>query len=464
MNELTKDIIDEISDEQERISKLSDNIEIAKDKDMSSLTKLIKEEIKDIKYKFLKLGGYFKILKEKYHRETIEIYNKQNNSNIVYEEVENFSRYSKSTNRSFEQYCKQFDIPYTSIWRMIQVYDNFTEEYIESLPKSMRSFQTLSRLLSVEENHFNIEDFLNLKLVGIEFPTDCQKFNKDLDYSEIRQAISKHNQLTREYKKIQQELAKEGITLEEKLISEEEVLKKKLMDELNDLRKYKTKMENEKDKIIKKEIEDSIKYYEIQAKSFELEKEKLEKKYGNIDKKIKEQELRQIQLDELEEDIEKREKELEELYISNDDVKEERKELLDKRAKLSKEVAKISNEISALTNEKVETIKSLESIQNDINKLIPFRNKFAYLNNYKTTLIEIIDKTKKIEEILSDPECQEYISDEIIKKSYVEVLDETLDMFANLYEKLGIPNTRIIAHNLKNSIVIETDTNIQKGK
>ena len=91
-------------------------------------------------------------------------------------------------------------------------------------------------------------------------------------------------------------------------------------------------------------------------------------------------------------------------------------------------------------------------------KLITFRNKFAYLNNYKTTLIEIIDKTKKIEEILSDPECQEYISDEIIKKSYVEVLDETLDVFANLYEKLGIPNTRIIAHNLKNSIVIETDT------
>ena len=44
-------------------------------------------------------------------------------------------------------------------------------------------------------------------------------------------------------------------------------------------------------------------------------------------------------------------------------------------------------------------------------------------------------KLKKIEEILSDPECQEYISDEIIKKSYVEVLDETLDVFANLYEK-----------------------------
>ena len=40
----------------------------------------------------------------------------------------------------------------------------------------------------------------------------------------------------------------------------------------------------------------------------------------------------------------------------------------------------------------------------------------------------------------------------------MEVLDETLDVFANLYEKLGIPNTRIIAHNLKNSIVIETDT------
>ena len=102
MNELTKDIIDEISDEQERISKLSYNIEIAKDKDMSSLTKLIKEEIKDIKYKFLKLGGYFKILKEKYNRETIEIYNKQNNSNIVYEEVEYFSNYKKSTNRSFK--------------------------------------------------------------------------------------------------------------------------------------------------------------------------------------------------------------------------------------------------------------------------------------------------------------------------------------------------------------------------
>ena len=419
-------------------------IEEAKILTQEEIDNRIINKIEDIKYGYLELGGYLKISKEIYLRDTIDIYNKKNGANIRYEEVEHMGSYMKETDRSFETYCKNtYNLTGSTVNMLIEVYLNYNKDRIKSMPNyDNKGYFTLGRLLSTEDDYFKVEDFLNLRASQSMQGVAMQ--NKDLTGPGLRKAIAKHNQLDREYNRLDKEAKEEGISVGEKVKKNQQELSDNLYNELVRLRNFKKKYETEKEDMLNKAMSEAVEHYEMQEKALMQKVEKLKAQYGNIEEAKRKIEIKEEELYAMENDY------LEKLRSlpKTEDVRKERNELLSEKTKLSNEIADLSNEITMLNNRKLETTKTIEKLEADLKDLAPFRDKMRYLYN---NINLIIDIKGRLDEILSQ-DYTEYLKYEDVKDIYLTTLDTLVETISSVYAKLG-ENDRIISFN--NSNIIE---------
>ena len=417
-------------------------IEEAKILTQEEIDNRVINKIEDIKYGYLELGGYLKISMEIYYRDTIDIYNKIKGTNVKYEEVEHMAIYTGETNRSFNDYCKNtYALASKTVNDLINVYSNYNEKRIDSMPKSARGYDTLDRLLSVEDEYFKAEDFLKLN-ANNGGPHTLK--NKDLTRRELKSAISNHNKSMKEYNKLEKEANKEGISVGEKVKKNQQELSDNLYNELVRLRNFKKKYEIEKEDMLNKAMSEAVEHYEMQEKALMQKVEKLKAQYGNIEEAKRKIEIKEEELYAMENDY------LEKLRSlpKTEDVRKERNELLSEKTKLSNEIANLSNEITILNNRKLETTKTIEKLEDDLKDLAPFRDKMRYLYN---NINLIIDIKGRLDEILSQ-DYTEYLKYEDVKDIYLTTLDTLVETISSVYEKLG-ESERIISFN--NSNIIE---------
>ena len=418
-------------------------IEEAKILTQEEIDNRIINKIEDIKYGYLELGGYLKISKEIYFRDTIDIYNNMKGTNIKYEEVENISRYISETNRNFDTYCKNvYGLTQTTVSKLIEVYLNYDKERINFMPKSSKGYGMLGKLLTVEDDFFKVEDFLNLKYDETAVGSNMK--NKDLNYREMEKSIFNHNKLDKEYNQLEEEANKEGISVGEKVKKNQQELSDNLYNELVRLRNFKKKYETEKEDMLNKAMSEAVEHYEMQEKALMQKVEKLKAQYGNIEEAKRKIEIKEEELYAMENDY------LEKLRSlpKTEDVRKERNELLSEKTKLSNEIADLSNEITMLNNRKLETTKTIEKLEDDLKDLAPFRDKMRYLYN---NINLIIDIKGRLDEILSQ-DYTEYLKYEDVKDIYLTTLDTLVETISSVYEKLG-ESERIISFN--NSNIIE---------
>lgn len=418
-------------------------IEEAKKLTQEEIDNRIINKIEDIKYGFLELGGYLKISKEIYYRDTIDIYNKMKGTSIRYEDVENMALYTGETNRNFSDYCKNtYALTNNSINRLISVYSNYTEERIKLMPKSAKGFGILSKLISVEDENFSVEDFLNLN-VDVNASSSNIK-NKDLNYRNLEKSISHYNKLDKEYNKLEEEASKEGISVGEKVKKDQKELSDNLYNELIRLRNFKKKYETEKEDMLNEEVSKAVEHYEMQEKAMAQRVEKLKAQYGNIDEAKRKLEAKEEELYAMENDY------LEKLRSlpRTEDVKKERDNLLSEKTKLSNEIANLSNELAMLNSRKLETTKTIEKLEDDLKDLAPFRDKMKYLYNNINLIVDIKERL----DIILSQDYTEYLQYEDVKDVYLATLDNLVETISSVYAKLG-ENNRIISFN--NSNIIE---------
>ena len=257
-------------------------IEGAKVLTQEEIDNRIINKIENMKYGYLELGGYLKISKEIYFRDTIDIYNNMKGANIKYEEVENIGKYISKTNRNFDTYCKNvYGLAQTTVSRLIEVYLNYDKERINFMPKSSKGYSMLGKLLTVEDDFFKVEDFLDLKYD--EAAVGSNVINKDLNHREMQKSIFNHNKLDREYNRLDKEAKEEGISAGEKVKKNQKELSNDLYNELIRLRNFKKRYENEKEDMINKAMSEAVKRYEIEEKALKQKAEKLKAQYGNIE-------------------------------------------------------------------------------------------------------------------------------------------------------------------------------------
>ena len=418
-------------------------IEEAKILTQEEIDNRVINKIEDIKYGYLELGGYLKTSKEIYYRDTIDIYNKMKNTNIKYEEVKNMAMYLEVTNRNFDQHCRSsYGLAKDSVNRIIAVYINYSKERIELMPESTRGYGILNKLLTVEDEYFKVEDFLNLK-ASTDISVEHIK-NKDLNSKEIQNSIANYNKLNKEYNQLEEEANKEGISPGEKVKKNQKELSDNLYNELIRLRNFKKKYETEKEDMLNEEVSKAVEHYEMQEKALMQKVEKLKAQYGNIDVAKKKIEAKEEELYAMENDY------LEKLRSlpKTEDVKKERDSLLSEKTKLSNEIANLSNELAMLNSRKLETTKTIEKLEDDLKDLAPFRDKMRYLYN---NINLIIDIKGRLDEILSQ-DYTEYLKYEDVKDIYLTTLDTLVETISSVYEKLG-ESERIISFN--NSNIIE---------
>ena len=418
-------------------------IEEAKILTQEEIDNRVINKIEDIKYGYLELGGYLKTSKEIYYRDTIDIYNKMKNTNIKYEEVKNIAMYLEVTNRNFDQHCRSsYGLAKDSVNRIIAVYINYSKERIELMPESTRGYGILNKLLTVEDEYFKVEDFLNLK-ASTDISVEHIK-NKDLNSKEIQNSIANYNKLNKEYNQLEEEANKEGISPGEKVKKNQKELSDNLYNELIRLRNFKKKYETEKEDMLNEEVSKAVEHYEMQEKALMQKVEKLKAQYGNIDVAKKKIEAKEEELYAMENDY------LEKLRSlpKTEDVKKERDSLLSEKTKLSNEIANLSNELAMLNSRKLETTKTIEKLEDDLKDLAPFRDKMRYLYN---NINLIIDIKGRLDEILSQ-DYTEYLKYEDVKDIYLTTLDTLVETISSVYEKLG-ESERIISFN--NSNIIE---------
>ena len=418
-------------------------IEGAKILTQEEIDNRIINKIEDMKYGYLELGGYLKISKEIYFRDTIDIYNNMKGANIKYEEVENIGKYISKTNRNFDTYCKNvYGLTQATVSRLIEVYLNYDKERINFMPKSSRGYGMLGKLLTVEDDFFKVEDFLNLN-VDVNASSSNIK-NKDLNYRDMKKSIFNHNKLDKEYNQLEEEAGKEGISVGEKVKKNQKELSNDLYNELVRLRNFKKKYETEKEDMLNKAMSEAVEHYEMQEKALMQKVEKLKAQYGNIEEAKRKIEIKEEELYAMENDY------LEKLRSlpKTEDVRKERNELLSEKTKLSNEIADLSNEITMLNNRKLETTKTIEKLEDDLKDLAPFRDKMRYLYN---NINLIIDIKGRLDEILSQ-DYTEYLKYEDVKDIYLTTLDTLVETISSVYEKLG-ESERIISFN--NSNIIE---------
>ena len=286
------------------------------------------------------------------------------------------------------------------------------------------------------------EDFLNLKAGEHAKASDIK--NKDLTYDEIRKSITEHNQLDREYNRLDKEAKEEGISVGEKVKKNQQELSDNLYNELVRLRNFKKKYETEKEDMLNKAMSEAVEHYEMQEKALMQKVEKLKAQYGNIEEAKRKIEIKEEELYAMENDY------LEKLRSlpKTEDVRKERNELLSEKIKLSNEIANLSNEITMLNNRKLETTETIEKLEDDLKDLAPFRDKMRYLYN---NINLIIDIKGRLDEILSQ-DYTEYLKYEDVKDIYLTTLDTLVETISSVYEKLG-ESERIISFN--NSNIIE---------
>ena len=418
-------------------------IEEAKILTQEEIDNRIINKIEDMKYGYLELGGYLKISKEIYFRDTIDIYNNMKGTNIKYEECENIGIYIGATNRSFDTYCKNvYGLTQTTISKLIEVYLNYDKERINFMPKSSKGYSMLSKLLTVEDDFFKVEDFLNLKFDETAVGSNMK--NKDLNYREMEKSIVNHNKLDKEYNQLEEEASKEGISVGEKVKKNQQELSDNLYNELVRLRNFKKKYETEKEDMLNKAMSEAVEHYEMQEKALMQKVEKLKAQYGNIEEAKRKIEAKEEELYAMENDY------LEKLRSlpRTEDVKKERDNLLSEKTKLSNEIANLSNELAMLNSRKLETTETIEKLEDDLKDLAPFRDKMRYLYN---NINLIIDIKGRLDEILSQ-DYTEYLKYEDVKDIYLTTLDTLIKTISNVYEKLG-ESERIISFN--NSNIIE---------
>lgn len=418
-------------------------IEEAKVLTQDEIDKRIVNKIEDIKYGYLELGGYLKISKEIYCRDTIDIYNKMKGTDIKYEEVEFIAPYFGLTNRNFNDHCKNaYNLSISAANRLIDVYSNYTKERINSMPKSSKNYTILSRLLSVEEDFFKVEDFFNLKS-SLCAHVDGVK-NKDLTYREIRKSITEHNKLDKTYNELEKEAKEEGTSVGEVVKKNQKELSDNLYNELIRLRNFKKKYETEKEQMLNEEVSKAVEHYEMQEKAMMQKVEKLKAQYGNIETAKRKIEAKEEELYAMENDY------LEKLRSlpKTEDVKKERDSLLSEKTKLSNEIANLSNEITMLNNRKLETTKTIEKLEDDLKDLAPFRDKMKYLYNN----INLIADIKERLDVIISQDYSEFLQYTDVKEVYLATLDNLVETISSVYAKLG-ENDRIIS--FKNGNIIE---------
>lgn len=418
-------------------------IEEAKVLTQDEIDKRIVNKIEDIKYGYLELGGYLKISKEIYCRDTIDIYNKMKGTDIKYEEVESIAPYFVLTNRNFNDHCKNaYNLSISAANKLIDVYSNYTKERINSMPKSSKNYTVLSRLLSVEEDFFKVEDFFNLKS-SLCAHVDGVK-NKDLTYREIRKSITEHNKLDKTYNELEKEAKEEGTSVGEVVKKNQKELSDNLYNELIRLRNFKKKYETEKEQMLNEEVSKAVEHYEMQEKAMMQKVEKLKAQYGNIETAKRKIEAKEEELYAMENDY------LEKLRSlpKTEDVKKERDSLLSEKTKLSNEIANLSNEITMLNNRKLETTKTIEKLEDDLKDLAPFRDKMKYLYNN----INLIADIKERLDVIISQDYSEFLQYTDVKEVYLATLDNLVETISSVYAKLG-ENDRIIS--FKNGNIIE---------
>ena len=418
-------------------------IEEAKILTQEEIDNRIINKIEDIKYGYLELGGYLKMSKEIYFRDTIDIYNNMKGTNIKYEEVGNMGMYLEVTGRNFAQYCKDsYGLARNSVNYIISVYSNYSRERIESMPKNTRGYGILSKLLSVEDEYFKVEDFLNLSS-SVDMSTEHIK-NKELNSEEIKKSIINHNKLDKEYNRLDKEANKEGKSVGEKVKENQKELSDNLYNELIRLRNFKKKYEAEKEDMLNEEVSKAVEHYEMQEKAMMQRVEKLKAQYGNIDEAKRKLEAKEEELYAMENDY------LEKLRSlpKTEDVKKERDNLLSEKTKLSNEIANLSNELAMLNSRKLETTKTIEKLEDDLKDLAPFRDKMKYLYNNINLIVDIKERL----DIILSQDYTEYLQYEDVKDVYLATLDNLVETISSVYAKLG-ENDRIISFN--NSNIIE---------
>lgn len=417
-------------------------IEEAKILTQEEIDNKIINKIEDMKYGYLELGGYLKISKEIYFRDTIDIYNNMKGTSIKYEEVGNMGMYLEVTGRNFAQYCKDsYGLARNSVNHIISVYSNYSRERIESMPKNTRGYGILSKLLSVEDEYFKVEDFLNLSS-SVDMSTEHIK-NKELNSEEIKKSIINHNKLDKEYNRLDKEANKEGKSVGEKVKEDQKELSDKLYNELIRLRNFKKKYETEKEDMLNEEVSKAVEHYEMQEKAMMQRVEKLKAQYGNIDEAKRKLEAKEEELYAMENDY------LEKLRSlpKTEDVKKERDNLLSEKTKLSNEIANLSNELAMLNSRKLETTKTIEKLEDDLKDLAPFRDKMRYLYN---NINLITDIQERLDVILSQ-DYSEFLEYADVKDVYITTLDNLVETISNVYTRLG-ENDRIISFNKSNII------------
>ena len=417
-------------------------IEEAKILTQEEIDNKIINKIDDMKYGFLELGGYLKISREIYFRDTIDIYNQIKGTNVRYEEVKSMSVYTNETNRNFNNYCKNtYGLAADSIRKLIEVYTNYNEERLNSIPKSAKNYYALSRLLSTEDEYFKVEDFLNLS-AGDGAPAPDIK-NKDLTCDEIKKSITEHNRLDREYNRLDKEAKEEGISAGEKVKKNQKELSNDLYNELIRLRNFKKRYENEKEDMINKAMSEAVERYEIQEKALKQKAEKLKAQYGNIEQARLEIEKQKEELFDLENELLEQQRNLPKV----DDVKKERDEIQSQITNLSIKKSNLSNEIVMLNNKKLEATNTIEKLEEDLKELAPFRDKMQFL--YKNIKL-ITDIENRLKEVMSQ-DYSELLKYEDVKEVYLLTLDNLINTVSDVYAKFGEGN-RVIQFERNNII------------
>ena len=417
-------------------------IERAKILTQEEIDNRIINKIEDMKYGYLELGGYLKISKEIYFRDTIDIYNNMKGANIKYEEVEIISNYMRETNRNFDTYCKNvYGLTQTTISKLIEVYLNYDKERINFMPKSSKGYSMLGRLLTVEDDFFKVEDFLNLK--SDETAVGSNMKNKDLNYRVMEKSIFNHNKLDKEYNQLEEEASKEGISVGEKVKKNQKELSNDLYNELIRLRNFKKRYENEKEDMLNKAMSEAVERYEIQEKALKQKAEKLKAQYGNIEQARLEIEKQKEELFDLENELLEQQRNLPKV----DDVKKERDEIQSQITNLSIEKSNLSNEIVMLNNKKLEATNTIERLEEDLKELAPFRDKMQFL--YKNIKL-ITDIENRLKEVMSQ-DYSELLKYEDVKELYLLTLDNLINTVSDVYAKFGEGN-RVIQFERNNII------------
>lgn len=417
-------------------------IEGAKILTQEEIDNRIINKIDDMKYAFLELGGYLKISKEIYFRDTIDIYNDMKGTNIKYEEVEIISNYMRETNRNFDTYCKNtYGLSNSYVRRLINVYSNFNEERLNSMPKNVNGYVILDRLLSVEDEYFKAEDFLNLKS-DVASATTGEK-NNELNFTDLINSIHSHNHLDREYNRLDKEAKEEGISTGEKVKKNQKELSNDLYNELIRLRNFKKRYETEKEELLNEEVSKAVEHYEIQEKALRQKVEKLKAQYGNIEQARLEIEKQKEELFDLENELLEQQRNLPKV----DDVKKERDEIQSQITNLSIEKSNLSNEIVMLNNKKLEATNTIEKLEEDLKELAPFRDKMQFL--YKNIKL-ITDIENRLKEVMSQ-DYSEFLKYEDVKEVYLLTLDSLINTVSDVYAKFGEGN-RVIQFERNNII------------